>query len=395
MKQLIWVLTLALTLACNSKPKGSFEVAVTLKNTEQLTQLYPGSVRDGKLTVFLYEIPAGPELQPVSLDSVSVPVNQTAFTLQTLKAGDGMFEILVERGPMIPLIYDASTLSVTIDFSNKERFYSVTNSPGSSELQDFIVNYNKNYAAIDQSLRQLDSLKTLNVSDSLQILATNEKNKKMEDLNIYTRTFLNQVKHPAVASFALGQSFQTLPREEFEKELNRLTEKFKTDAGLAKLKKQYENYKIEMAAQEARRKQNSWIGKKAPELVLPDMNGKNIALSSFKGRYVLVDFWASWCGPCRNENPNVVAAYQRFKDKNFTILGVSLDKAKEPWQEAVIADGLTWTHVSDLAYWNSIAVKTFGFDGIPFNVLLDPQGNVIGEGLRGEDLTKKLEEVLK
>lgn len=108
-----------------------------------------------------------------------------------------------------------------------------------------------------------------------------------------------------------------------------------------------------------------------------------------------MDFWASWCGPCRAENPNVVAAYKEYKDKNFTILGVSLDKEKGAWQDAIKEDHLTWTHVSDLKYWQSQAVETFHFSGIPFNVLIDPQGKIIGQGLRGDELENKLKEVLK
>jgi thiol-disulfide isomerase/thioredoxin len=119
-----------------------------------------------------------------------------------------------------------------------------------------------------------------------------------------------------------------------------------------------------------------------------------VSLSSFHGKYLLVDFWASWCGPCRAENPNVVRAYNEFKGKNFAILGVSLDKERDAWLEAIRADGLGWTHVSDLKFWQSKAVETFNFNGIPFNVLIDPQGTVIAEGLRGEFLEEKLKEVL-
>ena len=138
-----------------------------------------------------------------------------------------------------------------------------------------------------------------------------------------------------------------------------------------------------------------WIGKQAPELSLPDINGKAINLSSFKGKYVLVDSWASWCLPCRQENPNVVQVYNKYKNKNFTILGVSLDKEKDDWLNAIQKDKLSWTQVSDLREWNSQAVSTFDFTGIPFNVLVDPDGKIIAQSLRGNELEKKLEEVLK
>ena len=128
---------------------------------------------------------------------------------------------------------------------------------------------------------------------------------------------------------------------------------------------------------------------------MPDVNGKPVSLNSFRGKYVLVDFWASWCGPCREENPNVVAAYNKFKNKNFTILGVSLDKEKSAWLKAIKDDGLTWNHISDLKFWNSIAVPLYKIEGIPYNVLVDPQGKIIAKELRGPDLENKLAEVLK
>lgn len=138
------------------------------------------------------------------------------------------------------------------------------------------------------------------------------------------------------------------------------------------------------------------IGAVAPLFESPDTSGVSINLKDFRGKYVLLDFWASWCGPCREENPNVVKAYEQFKDKNFTIIGISLDQPgkRDAWIKAIQADGLVWQHVSDLSYWNNAVAKLYSIRSIPQNFLLDPQGKIVAANLRGEALTQKLQALL-
>lgn len=142
--------------------------------------------------------------------------------------------------------------------------------------------------------------------------------------------------------------------------------------------------------------QKTGIGQMAPEFAQADTSGNMIRLSSFRGKYVLLDFWASWCVPCRAENPTVVKAYQQYKDKGFTVLGVSLDKpdARDRWLKAIADDQLTWTQVSDLKFWNNEAAKLYGIQAIPQNYLIDPSGKIVASNLRGEALLDQLKALL-
>ncbi len=173
------------------------------------------------------------------------------------------------------------------------------------------------------------------------------------------------------------------------------------EAEIAFIEKLVEKYEEQMPesyyTQYLRELVDGWkllaVGSPAPEIDLPTPDGYNIKLSSLKGKYVLIDFWAAWCGPCRKENPNVVRLYQMYSDKGFEILGVSLDRSKEAWLKAIERDGLTWLHVSDLKHFGSEAAGTYQINAIPATYLIDPDGIIVAKNLRGPSLEDKLREI--
>lgn len=382
-----FIACLILAWGCQPKKKGAFSVSGSFRNGDKLA-----SIQGPISKVYLIELNTKDQ-NPVILDSAKIPPGNGSFSVTGLTRGQALYEVVFgDNALAVPLINDASDVHVDVDLGKQDDFYKVKGSEASNQLKDLITVFGKKNYDVERSMARLDSLKGASAPDSILIAGTNKKNDAIQDLNNYLKQFLNTTNNGTLGSLALSWASRSFSRQEFEASLGDMIRKFPDDDLLAGIKKSFDQKISKIQDQDLNA--NSWIGKQAPELTLPDVNGKPVSLASYKGKYLLVDFWASWCGPCRMENPNVVRAYNEFKGKNFTILGVSLDRERDAWQEAVRADGLGWTHVSDLKFWGSKAVQTFGFNAIPFNVLIDPQGKVIGQGLRGDQLEDTLRKVL-
>ena len=213
--------------------------------------------------------------------------------------------------------------------------------------------------------------------------AQNDYEAMSENLVVYAKNFIREHKKSTVSPLvAMMQFGQTISASEIDTLVAFLDPSVRPSIYVTELKKI------------ADKKRTTEVGSIAPDFTLPTPEGTSFTLSSTRGKYVMIDFWAAWCQPCRHENPNVVALYAKFKDKGFDVVGVSLDREKEAWIKAIADDQLSWHQVSELKFWQSEIAQKYGVTAIPCTYLLDKTGKIIAKNLRGEELAKKLEELM-
>ena len=297
----------------------------------------------------------------------------------TFTGSPGFYRVNFFNAQTITVILDQDDISIVADGGNPRGQYEVTGSSDIDMIRKFNQDLSKVFAEREQQLNQA-YVEARNANDHAKANAIQQQ---FMDLVVekeqYTIKALDMMG-PRLATFQLVNS---LDKDRNYKFINKIA---------LQLDEKYpDKYYIEDLIDKMELVKVTSVGNPAPEIALPNPDGEVVPLSSLKGKVVLIDFWAEWCRPCRQENPNVVKAYNKFKDKGFTVYGVSLDRTKDKWVRAIKDDGLTWTNVSDLKYFNSEAAQDYGVQAIPFSLLVDRDGIIVAKNLRGAALEQELE----
>ena len=373
MRQLFILIAFLLAVAgCKSK-KTYFEIKGKI--------LYAKSTR-----LSLKQLSIGVQ-NPVLLDTCVI-AKDGSFDLKTfMPFGQDLYVLSIDNGPDIYLVNDEASITLNLDIDHYKE-YTVDGSPASKQLHSFLDAYTPNYKALVAQVSLYDSIQKSEASDDSVLVHQKDKDAALKATNDILVKNIQESASPALRSYLLAKSFSTLDKASIAKWIGISKEQFKGYAPIDFLEK--------IIKQQLKEDVPPYplLNKQAPQFALNDLYGKPFDLDSTRGKYVLLDFWASTSKASRDENPNLGKGYRLYKDRNLMVIGMSLDSNQHEWKKASDDDNLYWRNVCDFKEWKSPIVDKYKIKALPFNVLLDTTGKIIAANLKGRDLTMKLNEVL-
>ncbi|MFH0999825.1 MAG: TlpA disulfide reductase family protein [Bacteroidota bacterium] len=385
MNRQILLITLAfigLFISCNFE-KTNFSITGTLSNADKnLIKLEKFDLRD-----------------MILIDS-SVVTEEGIFKFKGLIEEPTFFLIRESKNNFITILVEPDEqMSITADIRNLQNTYTITGSPGSEKIRQLNQKAKETYQLLDS----IEKIRIANLKHPYYDTIFSRLKKDFDSVLVIHRDFLNSFINNDPASMVnmmalfqrIGNQYALSMEEHFtifEKVDAALMARYPASKQVQALHAQVGDMKKTIDAKRTKEEMLG-LGAVAPNIALPSPEGDTIDLYSLRGKYVLLDFWASWCSPCRMENPNLVSVFHKYKDKGFEIFQVSLDKTHDAWVAGIKADKLEWNHVSDLQFWNSVAARLYEVRSIPASFLLDPDGKIIATNLRGQALEMKLDEI--
>jgi peroxiredoxin len=363
MKNVLAILALALAVISCQTAKDKYSIKGTIEGADT-----------GK--VYLLKLAEG---QPVAIDTAELKDGKFSFEGK-MDIADIRFLRLNDQDYFAQFFLENASVTVAAQKDSLQKT-KITGSASQDVFQIFIdemERLNKEMVGLQEKYQA--AMMSGNTADVDKVKIDYQA--MIDNNTVFAKNFVKE--HPTSVVSAFIVLNQLAPQLE-DAELESIVGSFAPEIAASE-------YVVKLKEMVTERKKTA-IGAEAPDFTLNDPDGKPIALSSLRGKVVLIDFWASWCGPCRQENPNVVRMYKEFQPRGFEILGVSLDRGKDEWVKAIQDDQLTWLHVSDLQYWQCAPARLYGVNSIPQTFLLDKDGKIIGKGLRGEKLEAKLKEL--
>lgn len=351
------------------KDKSKFEIGGKFEHAKPQSKVY------------LYGLDKNVE---VALDS-TVLSDKGDFKFSNSTPDVDFFKIKIDNSEYMLIAKNGDDIKIEADLDDKTLTYKISGAAEADKLEELNKTKNEYIAKIAAIQAQFE--KNVESQPNNRQAIVNQMNpiiqKANEDQINYIMKFAMENSNSLAGFYAIN----SLSPSDYEQQMLAYADKIKSNFNQ---NKSVTAFLVRMA-----KLRSVQIGQPAPDFTMNTMDGKTVKLSDLRGKYVLLDFWASWCMPCREENPNVVKAYHKYKDRNFTILGISLDKDPVAWKQAVIADGLSWTHASELKDFESPTVRMYQIESIPASFILDPQGKIIAKNLRGADLDSFLNKTLR